>query len=186
MVKNIEIYHKIKSMHQKVKYFLFLLAGIVFSGCVKQQSFLFEIPYQRDFEIKAGLNPVEEHNFLLNNFFVDTAVLFGSRNITSDKISSIVPVAMQIVNLSGNSSFDFVNDVSLIVSDRDIPNLNFEAFYRDPVPADTGPQIDMVATLADFKQIILKNNFNARVRFRLRRTTQEFITVRVVFKFGVR
>lgn len=186
MVKNIEIYHKIKSMTQKVNYFLALLICASFAGCIKEQSFLFEIPYQRDFEIKAGLNPVEEHNFLLNNFFVDTAALFGSRKMTSDMINNIQPITMQIVNLSSNSSLEFINDISLIVIDKDKPNLNFEAFYRDPVPADTGPQVDMVATLADFKQIILKNNFNVRVRMRIRRTTQEFITARVIFKFGVR
>ena len=186
MLKNIEIYHKIKFMYKKQNIFLILVAIIIFSGCTKDQHFLFEMGFQRDFEIKAGLNPVEEHNFLLNNFFVDTAALFGSRKMTSDMINNIQPITMQIVNLSSNSSLEFINDISLIVIDKDKPNLNFEAFYRDPVPADTGPQVDMVATLADFKQIILKNNFNVRVRMRIRRTTQEFITARVIFKFGVR
>ena len=76
--------------------------------------------------------------------------------------------------------------MSVLIVDRENPNVYLEAFYREPVPTDTGIQLDLIPTLADFKQILIKNNFNVRVKFRLRNNSPEFITARLIFKLGVK
>ena len=186
MLKNIEIYHKIKFMYKKQNIFLILVAIIIFSGCTKDQHFLFEMGFQRDFEIKAGLNTVEEHNFVLNNFNVDTAGNLGTRGLTYNKLNGIFPSTMQLQNVSSGAAMNFIYDVSVLIVDKENPNVSLEAFYREPVPTDTGIQLDLVPTLADFKQILIKNNFDVRVKIRVRNITPEFITARLIFKLGVK
>lgn len=186
MLKNIEIYHKIKFMQQKQNIFLLIIAFILVNGCSKDPHYLFEMGYQRDFEIKAGLNTVEEHNFVLNNFNVDTAGNIGSRGLTYSKVNGIFPSTMILQNISSGTALNFLYDVSVLIVDRENPNVYLEAFYREPVPTDTGIQLDLIPTLADFKQILIKNNFNVRVKFRLRNNSPEFITARLIFKLGVK
>jgi len=155
-------------------------------SCVKENNVLFEMAYEANFEIAAGLNTLDEHNFVIPNIYIDTAQKWGAHNTNSSKFSAITPLSLRLSNVSTSRGYEFVDIASVVFVDATNPSISVEAFYRDPVPLNTGSDLELIPTLANFKTMFMKNRININVRLRLRNPSPEFINTRMLIRMGVR
>ncbi len=166
---------------------LFLLPIILLSNCKKDDNFLFEIPYQAQFTIPAGLNIFGSHIFEIRMIPSRLDSLLAFNNVDPADIKSINGRSARISAVFSNIPYNFVREAYIEVFDANDPDRVWkEGFYRQQVPLNNGSDLDLIASLADLQTFLLEDSFNIRVRLKLREISPEFIESRLDFSLIVR
>ncbi|MEM1320118.1 MAG: hypothetical protein AAGG75_07650 [Bacteroidota bacterium] len=169
------------------KLLLLLLPALFLSNCGKDEVFLFEVPYEIQFTIPAGLNPFETHIFETTMIATRLDSLLVFNGLPWEEVESIKPRSASINTIFANSSYDFIRETSIEVFDANDPvRVWREVFYREEVPFNTGNRLDYLASLEDVKDFMDDGVFNIRVRLLLREIPPEFIETRLQFNLGVK
>ena len=71
------------------KFFPFFLVIFLFTGCKDEPDILFEMVYERDFNIPAGLNTFETHYVYLRD--ISLGSYFTSNNVDPSALLAINP-----------------------------------------------------------------------------------------------
>ncbi|MBK7425793.1 MAG: hypothetical protein IPI60_01515 [Saprospiraceae bacterium] len=173
----------------KVKYYLsLLLSAILLSpACVKENNGRnFEMAYDNLlFTMPAGLNPFEIHYFVLRDIPLNKVFYFEQNNVTDQTKWRIKPHAARLQSVFGSVDYNFIEEAAVVIFTEEQPNLNLELFFRNPVPMNQGPSLDLVPTLADIQSLLKTDKINLRVKLRLRNTTPEFVETYLSFKLLV-
>ena len=159
-----------------------LLCSIAFSlaGCKKEDTIPgFDLIYQQDFTIPAGIGPLVTHHFYLQNLSTRYAALLDQYGKTDAEIVRILPVQASIVGIFNDSNFNVVEDASLRVYQESDPNGRIEVAYRFPTPIDPSNTLDLIPALADAKGIMKEDRFSIDLALRLRGTTADEMVVRL-------
>ena len=162
--------------------FLLLLAIILLTDCNKNDPDVkFEMVYEREFTIPAGLNVFETHYFPITNISVGS--YFSANNVTPADLVAINPGSARLsTKFSGLGEYDFIRDVSIVIFTDDETN-NKEVFWRPNVPLNTREDLDVFATLVDAKQYFQNSKFNLYVKLNLQAVPQQTIETRFTFSF---
>ncbi|MFT5833310.1 MAG: hypothetical protein ACI97N_000937 [Cognaticolwellia sp.] len=163
---------------------LLTLIGLCFFQCSPDENVQgFEINYFREFEIFAGLNTFDTHNFQLPGFDAEYESFLTINGKTRENITQIIPKAFRITNVSGNITFGDLQRVRLFMTKTD-GTLEREIAFLEPIPANIGYQIDLVPTLATVKEIIESGDFVLTLKLNYRSIPQQSIDARlnVVFQ----
>lgn len=144
-----------------------LMFFFMLSGCNKNDDLTgVQMSYRYQFEVPAGLNPLNTHFFERSGMLTNASNLLGD----VDAINRIIPYQARITSLD-NIDFAFVQEIEVRVKDPDNPGLEIPAFYREEVPNNAGRTIDLIATQADVTNIINRDQYNIIVELRLKGTT---------------
>ena len=164
---------------QKLCLFLVLLVFIM--GC-RGEGPGFEMRYQRDFEIPAGLGVFDTHVFELNAIQSNKAAFLTANGVLEEDITEIIPQNAQLSVNFANVEFLFVREVIVEIFTRDEIR-GREIFFREEIPQNTGIRINLIPSLPDVKDLILQDEFNIRIEMKLRDISPQFIETRFDFEF---
>jgi len=159
-----------------------LLAFLIisFAGCKKEDVAPgFDMIYQQEFTIPAGIGPFVTHHFYLKNISTRYLAQLNQAGRTDAEITAILPAQAALVGIFGDANFGVVEEASLRVYQESDPNGFIEAAYRFPTPLDPNNNLDLIPTLANVKKIMKEDRFSLDLALRLRNTTQDEMPVRL-------
>ena len=157
-------------------------------NCTKenQKQVLFDMVYQVDLEIPAGLNTIEDHFFVFRNVTSTFDSLLSFHGYTREDIGEVNPKSVQLTALYAGEEYGFVQELSLNLIDEDNNGFRSEAFWRNEVPFNTGGILEAPGTLINAKSFFLEPQFDFELRLDTRQFTDTFISTRLIFSFVVR
>lgn len=159
---------------------LLSILTISLAGCKKEEPVPgFDMIFQQEFTIPAGIGPFVTHHFYLQNLNTRYAALLAQFGKTDADISRILTAQASIVGIFNDANFNVVEEASLRVYQESDPNGRIEAAYRFPTPIDPSNTLDLIPTLADTKAIMREDRFSIDLALRLRSTTPDEMVVRL-------
>lgn len=141
----------------------------------------FEMNYFKDFEIFAGLNTLETHIFELT-IPSQKESFFQANGVTEADVTSILPKSFRLTALGGNATYDILERIRLDILKTD-GTLEREIAFREPVPLDTGFEIDLIPTLAEATEHLKENSYVLRVKLNFRQVPSQSIDTRMTIRF---
>lgn len=173
-----------RSLGRKVAQLLLLLL-LLSASCKKKEDTRpgFDLQYQTQFDIPAGLGPFVVHHFYLRNIptrFEQTLLQNGK---LKEDIAAILTTQANLSGVFGDADFAFIEQISVKVYNETDPIGAIEAAYRFPVPLDPGNNLPLIPSLADLKDILEEPRFSLDVALWLRKTTQIETSVRLDLQF---
>lgn len=160
----------------------FVLLIVLFSNCKDDgPEIRFEMAYEREIAIPAGLNVFETHYFYLRNISVGSYL--SANGVDAADLIAINPGSARLSTIfAGLSDYSFIRDVSVLIYTDDESNAR-EAFWRPNVPLNTGEDLDVIPTLIDAKQFFDDPTFNIIVKLNLQAVPQQTVETRFRFSF---
>lgn len=167
-------------MQDKI-FLLIVFAAIAGLSCNKSddQAPGFDMIYQTDFDIPAGIGAFEVHHFLIENIPTRYQQSLDQHGKVDSLITGIITAQATLGGIFGDANLDFVDQVSLRVYDESDPTDWVEIAYRQPVPLDPGNTLPLIPTLADAKRFFKNSRFSLDVVFWLRNTTLDETQLRL-------
>lgn len=170
------------------KFGILLLPLLFLTACGddSQKDVIFEMTYQVNFEIPAGLNTIEDHYFQFKNINSTLDSLLVFHGFTRDDITTINPKTARFTSLFADEEYDFIHECSMYLFQGAANSEIYEAFWRTEIPLNTRDFLDMPGTLLDATDFFLEPKFNLEWRLDTRTITPTFLTTRADFTFVVR
>lgn len=169
-------------------YRLFILGLVLIStSCVKnEKNIILDIPIQRSFSVNAGLSPIISHFYSFENVSTNIDFLLNQQGLDPESILEITPVSCRLQAQFAEGDFNFIEEVSIFIASSADPDVQYEVFYRDPVPDDSGISLDLIPTLANAKEVMTESRIDITVVLReLRSTPPNNFDVNLNLIFGV-
>jgi hypothetical protein len=164
----------------KILFWSLLLLIISSISCRKEdQAPGFDMIYQEEFTIPAGIGVFQVHHFYLKNISTRYEQYLTQHGKTNADITGIITAQAVLNGLFGDANLNFVDQVSLRVYDEANPSDYIEMAYRQPVPLEPGNSLPLIPSLADFKRLMTGSRFSMDVVFWLRNTTGQETDLRL-------
>lgn len=153
--------------------FIGLLALLTISACKKDTDLGpgFDLRYNQQFEIPAGIGGFVTHHFYLQNIPSRYVQTLDQQGKTDADVTAILTTSAALTGLFGDANFDFIEQVSVRVFHEDDPSNYIEVAYRYPVPLEPGNSLPLIPSLADSKRFVSADRFSVEVVLWLRNTT---------------
>jgi hypothetical protein len=166
------------------KYIITIVLGatLLFPSCNDTQiEGGFEMRYQKDFEIFAGLNTGITHVFEFN-LTSDFQNYINQYGVTEDKVTNIIPKYIRLSNLNGNLEYNILWRARLFISKMD-GSLEYEIAYREPVPENTNFDLDLIPTLAEVPEQLKEDQFKLLLKLNFSEIPSQSIDTRMFVTF---
>ncbi len=150
---------------------LLLLVFSVVSCRKEDQAPGFDMIYQQEFTIPAGIGVFQVHHFFLKNIATRYEQYLTEHGKTDADIKSVITAQAILNGIFGDADLNYVDQVSLRIYDESNPTDYIEIAYRQPVPLEPGNSLALIPSLADSKRLIVGSRFSMDVVFWLRNTT---------------
>ncbi|MDO8366967.1 MAG: hypothetical protein Q7T20_09235 [Saprospiraceae bacterium] len=167
-----------KTVHCSIFIALFALFGL---SCHKGDDIApgFDMVFQREFSIPAGIGIFDVHHFQLKNIPSNWQQYLSQHGKTAEDITSVITAQASVGGIFGDVDLSVVDRISVRIYDDSNQNDFVEIAYRDPAPIDSGNLLPLIPSLADSKRFFSNPRFSVDVVIWLRRTTQEQSDVRL-------
>lgn len=155
--------------------FLLLLCAVLFGfSCNKDNDQVpgFDLIYQQDFIIPAGIGVFEVHHFQIENIPSRYQQSLDQHDKTDADIKGILTTQAVLTGIYNDADFGIIEQVSLRVFDSSDPSDYVEIAYRYPTPLDPGNSLPLIPSLADAKRFFNSARFSLDIVIWLRNTTQ--------------
>ncbi len=174
-----------------MKYSLIATLGIVLAltACRKdaEKAFLFEMEYPVDFTINAGLGPYLAHYFEIPNIPTYYDSLLAYHNMEDADVTLIQARKARLISIFNDVNYDFIKSIDVEIYDTQTGTTKyFPAFYRDPVPENTGSTVELIAEETDLTPYLKSDRFNVRIRLELFSAAPQTIESRLILSFAAR
>lgn len=160
-----------------------LLSAMVIAGfsCNKDEGVApgFDMAYQREFTIPAGIGVFDVHHFQLKNIPSNWEQYLNQHGKSAADIHGVVSAQASIGGVFGDVDLSVIDRISLRVYDEANPNDYLEIAYRDPAPLETGNVLALIPSLADAQRFFSNPRFAVDVVIWLRRTTQDVSDIKL-------
>lgn len=159
----------------KSKIFLLLVfATLIGFSCDKanDQTPGFDLMYQQDFILPAGIGNFEVHHFQIKNIPSRYQQSLEQQGRTDADITGVLTAQAVLSGVYNDASFEMIDQVSIRVFDANDPTDYVEIAYRYPTPLDPGNSLPLIPSLADAKRFFNQPRFSLDVVIWLRNTTQ--------------
>ena len=164
----------------------FLLFAVLVSGfsCRKEDAVApgFDMVFQRDFSIPAGIGIFDVHHFQLKNIPSNWDQYLDTHSKTADEIAQVITAEASLVGVFGDVDLGVIEKISIRVYDEANPNDFVEIAYRDPAPFDASNNLPLIPSLANSKRFFTEPRYSVDVVVYLRETTQDQSDVRLSLK----
>jgi len=124
-----------------------------------------KMPYRYQFDVPAGLNPLNTHFFRRSGLTTNASAILGA-----SEVNRIIPYTARLTSLD-NVDFGFIREIEVRVEDPENPGLEIPIFYREELPANTGRTVDLIATQGNVTDILDNPSVNVIVEFKLYSTS---------------
>lgn len=160
-------------MQNKILLLLACVAVLGFS-CNKNddQTPGFDLIYQREFVIPAGIGAFDVHHFQLKNISSRYQQSLEQQGKTDADITGVLTSQSTLSGIFGDGDYAFIERASLRIYNESDPTDYVEIAYRDPTPLDPGNTLPLIPSLADAKRFIKEPLFSLDLVLQLRYTTQ--------------
>lgn len=160
---------------------LFSIVGLcllTLLSCRKEEEIPgFDLFYQRDFSMPAGMGIFDVHHFFIRNIPTQIEEQLTRNNLTQADITKVLTTKASLDGVFGDANFDFIEQVSVRVFDEDNPANFLEIAYRQPVPLQPGNTLPLIPSLADSKKFFQASRISLDVAVMVRKTSvQETLT----------
>lgn len=171
------------AMRNKILLFFTGIALFGFS-CSKSNDQVpgFDLVYQREFIIPAGIGVFDVHHFQMKNIPSRYLQSLDQQGKTDEEITGVLTAEAVMGGIFGDANFNFIEQVSLRIYDESDPNDWIEIAYRDPVPLEPGNSLPLAPSLADAKRFVKNSRFSLDLVLWLNRTTQDETQTRLDLK----
>ncbi|MBP6826016.1 MAG: hypothetical protein KA165_05555 [Saprospiraceae bacterium] len=161
--------------------FVFAAALFISGSCnkVNDQAPGFDMIYQQEFYIPAGIGVFDVHHFQIENIPTRFQQYLDQHGKKIEDITGIITAQASVGGVFGDVDLSFVDQVSVRIYDNTDPTDWVEIAYRQPVPLDPGNSLPLIPSLADAKRFMSDSRFSIDVVFWLRNTTQQESQVRL-------
>ena len=163
------------------KILFFLCLSVIFFSC-GDNSPSFNMTYQRDFEIPAGLNTFDTHVFTLNNIPTNKDAFFTANGVDETDITEIAPIEGELRVSFGQEDLFFIREVVVEIFTNDDPT-GKEIYFREQVPFDTGQSVLLIPSLPKVTDILTEDQFSVRVELLFRDIPPSFVEARLNMVF---
>ena len=143
----------------------------------------FDMLFQQEFTIPAGIGGVSTHHFYLKNLPTRYESLRTQYGKTDTDVVRIITAKAAITGIFGDADFSIVEEATLRVYKESDPNGFIEVAYRYPTPIDPSNTLELIPGLADSKKIMSENQFSIDLALRLRNPTPDEIPTRLTLQF---
>lgn len=148
--------------------FLVILA-ISVSSCKKEEEEGFELKYFLNFDIPAGLNPVQAHFWEIYDIPSEFAAQANVANYTEEDVRRI---HSKFLNLNlrnpSNSDYKWIEKIFLYINTDSLPQA--EIGYLEFIPNNAGDQLNLIPSQTDLKGYLTSEEFDLTIEI------QPFIT----------
>lgn len=160
--------------------YLFVLLALGLS-CHKDDGLApgFDMVFQREFSIPAGIGVLDVHHFQLKNIPSNWEQYLSQHGKTAAEISGVITSQTSVGGVFGDVDMSVVDRISVRAYDDSNPDDYVEIAYRDPAPLDSGNILPLIPSLANAKRFFSNPRFSIDVVIWLRRTTQDQSDVRL-------
>lgn len=175
-------WHSARHKDMQSKIFLLAFCATVFGlSCNKDddQAPGFDLIYQTDFLLPAGIGVFEVHHFQIKNIPTRYQQSLDQHGKTDGDIKSILTAQAVLSGVYSDANFDIIDQVSVRVFDASDPTDYVEIAYRYPTPLDPGNTLPLIPSLADTKRFFNKTRVSLDIVIWLRNTTQLETEVRL-------
>lgn len=143
-----------------------ILSLLMLGSCGSDNELIgIQMPYRYQFDVPAGLNPLNTHFFERTGLITNASSLIGNNTI-----ERIIPYTARLTSLD-NVDFGFIREIEVRVKDPDNPGLEIPVFYREELPQNTGRNIDLIAIQTNIGNILNKPSVDVIVEFKLYSTS---------------
>lgn len=153
-----------------------LLAGAALLGlsCNKDddQAPGFDLIYQQDFIIPAGIGVFDVHHFQIENIPSRYQQSLDQHGKTDSEIKGILTAQAVLSGIYNDADFAIIDQISVRIYDSTDPTDYVEIAYRYPTPLDPGNSLPLLPSLADSKRFFQNARFSLDIVIWLRNTTQ--------------
>ena len=161
-----------KGCMKRILFWSLLLLIISTFSCRKEdQAPGFDMIYQQEFTIPAGIGVFQVHHFYLKNLATRYEQYLAQHGKTDGDITGVITSQAVLNGIFGDANLNFVDQVSLRVYDEANPSDYIEIAYRQPVPLEPGNSLALIPSLADCKRLMTGSRFSMDVVFWLRNST---------------
>ncbi|MFN0214270.1 MAG: hypothetical protein ACKVT2_08440 [Saprospiraceae bacterium] len=168
---------------KKLVYFTLFLATSAVLGlsCKKEEGLApgFDMVFQREFIIPAGIGSFDVHHFQLKNIPSDWQQYLDQHNKTEAEITGVITSKASLGGVFGDADLSVIDRIYFRIFDDSNPNDYLEIAYREPSPLDPGNILPLIPSLANSKRFFTNSRFSVDVVIYLRRITQEESNVRL-------
>lgn len=160
-------------MQSKI-FLLLVCTALVGFSCNKDndQAPGFDLMYQQDFILPAGIGNFEVHHFQIKNIPSRYQQNLEQQGKTDADISGVLTAQAVLSGVYNDANFDVIDQVSIRVFDASDPTDYVEIAYRYPTPLDPGNSLPLIPSLADTKRFFNQPRFSLDVVIWLRTITQ--------------
>ena len=126
-----------KGCMKRILFWSLLLLIISTFSCRKEdQAPGFDMIYQQEFTIPAGIGVFQVHHFYLKNLATRYEQYLAQHGKTDGDITGVITSQAVLNGIFGDANLNFVDQVSLRVYDEANPSDYIEIAYRQPVPLE--------------------------------------------------
>ncbi len=157
---------------KKFIYGLLLLSVCSALSCRKEDlSPGFDMIYQQQFTIPAGIGVFQVHHFYLKNIPTKYMQYLSQHGKTDADVAGMITATAALNGVFGDANMNFVDQVSLKIYNESDPDDEIEIAYRQPVPLEPGNSLPLIPSLADYKRFMTGPYFSLDVAFYLKNST---------------
>jgi hypothetical protein len=142
----------------------------------------FTMAYEMDFDIPAGLNTFVNHVFPKGP--LNTSIQNFSGQFPLADIKSIRTIRATVSPVFSNTDFSVIDESIIDIFDPDDSNDLFEAAYTIQVPNRQLSTLELVPSLTNLQEVMIKDKFGLNFEFRLRTISTTNQTWRLRLELG--
>jgi len=139
----------------------------------------FDMVFQREFSIPAGIGSQDVHHFQLKNIPSNWKQYLDQHGKTAEEITGVITAQASLGGVFGDADLGVVDRIFVRIYDESNENDYLEIAYRDPTPLGPGNVLPLIPSLADSKRFFTSPRFSVDVVVYLRGITQDQSDVRL-------
>lgn len=162
---------------------LTLLIGL--QGCKREiVKPLFEVESVASLTIRAGLNTVETHHYIIEDIASTLLAQLETRNLSMDDIKVIKPQVIVFTSLDNETNFSFIQAVTVDMYTRKNPT-RAEIAFQEFIPLSTKSELTLFPSLLNIKDYLAEELFSIDIALRVRTFLPRNVDTRVDIIFQV-
>lgn len=146
----------------------------------------FDMRYQHDFTLPAGIGPLVAHHFYIKDVPTRYQQLLTQAGKSDGDVFEIITSSASLDGIFGDADFGLVERASLRVYEGSDPTDYQEVGYREPVPLNVGNSLGLIPTLENVEGVMKGSRFSMDLVVWLRATTQQETETRLTLNFKAR
>jgi len=171
---------------KKILFALFIILFLA-SSCGKEEPpTLFTMEYEMDFAIPSGLNPFGGiHGVKIRDIPTNIESYLIANDLELEDIVEITQASARLTADFTGVEYDFIRTATVRIVDSNDSTIYNPVFERLQVPNDTGNRLDMIPTLIDPTDFLLKETFDIWFEMELRDFSPSLLDSRLRLQFKV-